>query len=129
MSVAVTKGRSESLQSQKNAWLVHLVLIVLSIVFAFPLLWLISTSLKPITETMRTPPTFIPSRWLWINYPRAFTYGADKLGFIPFLVYGRNTLILAILTVSGTVLSNALVAYAFARLRWPGRDFAFAATL
>lgn len=129
MSVAAIKARSEGLQGQKNAWLVHLVLIALSILFAFPLLWLISTSLKPITETMRTPPTFIPSRWLWINYPRAFTYGADKLGFIPFLVYGRNTLILAILTVSGTVLSNALVAYAFARLRWPGRDFAFAATL
>jgi multiple sugar transport system permease protein len=131
MSVAATnkQSRREGLKGQKNAWLVHLVLIALSILFAFPLLWLVSTSLKPITETMRTPPTFIPSRWLWINYPRAFTYGADELGFIPFLVYGRNTLLLAILTVSGTVCSNALVAYAFARLRWPGRDLAFAATL
>jgi multiple sugar transport system permease protein len=130
MSAAATnQRRREGLLGQKNAWLVHLVLIALSIVFAFPLLWLVSTSLKPITETMRTPPTLIPSHWLWINYPRAFTYGADKLGFIPFLVYGRNTLLLAILTVSGTVFSNALVAYAFARLRWPGRDLAFAATL
>jgi multiple sugar transport system permease protein len=128
MAVAIAqkrKGRPE----QKNAWAVHLVLVVLSIVFAFPLLWLVSTSLKPITETMRNPPTWIPSHWLWVNYPRAFTYGADKLGYIPFLVYGRNTLMLAILTMTGTVCSNALVAYAFARLRWPGRDFAFAATL
>jgi multiple sugar transport system permease protein len=95
---------------QKNAWLVHLVLIVLSILFAFPLVWMVSTSLKPITETMHLPVVWIPSHWMWINYPRAFTYGADKLGYIPFLVYGRNTLILAVLTVSGTVLSNALVA-------------------
>lgn len=114
---------------QRNAWAVHLVLILLSLVFLFPLLWLVSTSLKPIEETMRTPPTYIPTTFLWGNYVKAFTYNQDKLGYIPFLVYGRNTLVLALLTVSGAVVSNALVAYAFARLRWPGRDFAFALTL
>src|SRR5271165_5274283 len=126
MSVAATskQSRREGLTGQKNAWLVHLVLIALSIVFAFPLFWLVSTSLKPITETMHLPIIWFPSHWMWVNYPRAFTYGADKLGFVPFLVYGRNTLLLAILTVSGTLFSNALIAYAFARLRWPGRDFA-----
>ena len=114
---------------QKNTWLLHPVLIVLSIIFAFPLLWLVLTSLKPIAETMKVPIVWLPSRWEWFNYPKAFTYNSDKLGYIPFLVYGRNTLMLAVLTVSGTVISNALVAYGFARLRWPGRDVAFALTL
>lgn len=128
MSVAVTP-KNKRLTGQKNAWLLHLALIALSIVFIMPFLWLISTSLKPIAETMKQPPTWIPSQFLWHNYRDAFMYQSDKLGYIPFLVYGRNTLLICILVVTGTLVSNSLVAYAFARLRWPGRDFAFAVTL
>ncbi len=117
------------LDRQRNAWLVHVVLVAASVLFLFPLFWLVSTSLKPIDETMRIPPTFFPAAPQWHNYRDAFVYGADKLGYIPFLVYGRNTLLLCILGVAGTVISNSLVAYAFARLRWPGRDIAFALTL
>lgn len=117
------------MKPQKSQILTHIVLLALSIVFAFPLIWLISTSLKPIAETMKDPPTIIPSSFQWHNYKDAFVYGADKLGYIPFLLYGRNTLVICLLAVSGTVVSNALVAYSFARLRWPGRDIAFAVTL
>ncbi len=117
------------LRDQRHQWLVHLVLMLLSVAFLFPLLWLISTALKPIEETMRQPPTLFPSSIQWHNFRDAFVYGADKLGYIPFLVYGRNTLLLCILGVSGVVVSNSVVAYAFARLRWPGRDILFAATL
>ncbi|HCE00991.1 MAG TPA: sugar ABC transporter ATP-binding protein, partial [Armatimonadetes bacterium] len=66
---------------------------------------------------------------MWTNFADAMTYGADKLGYIPFLVYARNTLILCVLVVAGTVASNTLVAYSFARLKWKGRDAMFAATL
>jgi multiple sugar transport system permease protein len=128
MSVSAT-SRPGRLQEQRNAWLVHLVLIILSVIFIMPLLWMVDTSLKPLSETMRMPPTWIPSHVLWVNYPKAFAYQADKLGYIPFEVYGRNTLILCVLTVAGTVVSNSLVAYSFARLRWPGRDLIFAITL
>ena len=117
------------MKSQKTTILTHIVLLSLSIIFAFPLIWLISTSLKPIAETMKDPPSIIPSTFEWHNYKDAFVYGADKLGYIPFLLYGRNTLVICLLAVSGTVISNALVAYSFARLRWPGRDIAFAITL
>lgn len=108
---------------------IHLVLIGFSIIFLIPLAWMISTALKPIEETMQTPPIWIPSKLLWSNFADALAYNADKLGYIPFLVYARNTLILCLLVVAGTVASNSLVAYAFARLRWPGRDVAFAITL
>ena len=121
MSIAITQTRKGGL-GQRHAWLLHLVLMVASVLFLFPLAWMLMTSLKPIEETMKTPPVWLPSRILWSNYPEALRY-------IPFFVYARNTLIVAILSVSGTVCSNALVAYAFARLRWPGRDIAFAVTL
>jgi len=108
---------------------VHLVLIVLSLLFVSPLLWMISTAIKPIEETMTATPTLIPSKALWDNFPKAITYGSKELGYIPFLLYARNTLLVTILCVTGAVCSNAVVAYSFARLRWKGRDLFFAATL
>jgi multiple sugar transport system permease protein len=107
----------------------HLALILLGIVFAAPLLWMISTAIKPIAETMTSPPTFLPSKWLWKNFPDAITYGSQELGYLPFVVYARNTLLVTVLAVTGAVCSNAVVAYAFARMRWKGRDFLFAVTL
>jgi len=109
--------------------LVHIVLVLLSIAFAMPLLWMFSTSLKPIEETMATPPRWIPSHFLWSNYSEAIRYHSAELGYIPFLVYARNTLIVTILCVGGAVVSNSLVAYSFARIKWPGRDLFFGVTL
>jgi multiple sugar transport system permease protein len=59
-----------------------------------------------------------PFRLYWENYPRALTY-------IPFFRYVENTLILAILSVIGSILSCSLVAYSFSRIHWPGRDICF----
>ncbi|HSI72365.1 MAG TPA: carbohydrate ABC transporter permease [Fimbriimonas sp.] len=108
---------------------IHVVLVLLSVLFALPLIWMIATSLKPIDETMTSPPRWIPSKLLWENYPKAIAYHSDELGFIPFLVYARNTIIITLLAVTGAVLSNALVAYSFARIKWPGRDLFFGVTL
>jgi multiple sugar transport system permease protein len=114
---------------------IQAVLFLGSVIFLFPLVWMISTSLKPIAETMLTPPTFLPHgtwnfvRWDWKNYSDAVQYQREQLGFIPFLQYARNTLYIEVLAVAGTVVSNALIAYGFARIRWPGRGVAFALTL
>ena len=108
---------------------VHIVLIVLSLIFVSPLLWMVTTAIKPIEETMTATPTLLPSKFLWDNFPKAVTYGSKELGYIPFLLYARNTLMVTLLCVAGSVCSNAVVAYAFARLRWLGRDFFFAVTL
>jgi multiple sugar transport system permease protein len=105
------------------------VLLLLSGVFLFPFLWLLSTAVKPIDETMRQPPVWIPSKIQWENFWLAITHGSETLGYYPFLVYAVNTVVLCLLIVSGTVASNAMVGYAFARLRWPGREIAFAITL
>lgn len=109
--------------------LTQIALVVLSVAFVLPLLWMFATSLKPITETLTSPPKWVPSKVLWSNYPDAITYNSEQLGYIPFLVYARNTIIVTILTVVGAVVSNSLVAYSFSRLKWPGRDAFFAVTI
>jgi len=107
----------------------HVVLILLGIVFAVPLLWMVSTAVKPLEETMKAPPVWIPSEFQWGNFWKAISYKSEQLGYIPFLVYARNTIVITLLTVCGSVFANSLVAYAFARLKWWGRDQFFAVTL
>jgi multiple sugar transport system permease protein len=90
---------------------------------------MLSTAVKPIGETMTTPPRWIPSQFLWGNFKDAIAYDSKELGYIPFLVYARNTIIITLLAVGGSVLSNAIVAYSFARIKWPRRDLFFSITL
>jgi len=116
-------------QNRIRILLIQAALLILSAMFAFPFLWLISTAVKPIDQTMQMPPIWIPREFQWKNFIDATTYGQESLGYIPFLIYGRNTIVLCILTVAGTVASCSAVAYSFARLRWPGRDFVFGLTL
>lgn len=123
------KGWSLNQQSLGQVALIHLILVVLSLVFLVPLVWMVLTALKSDQEAMAFPPQWIPSEWKWENFPTAFAYNSENLGYAPFLLYGRNSLLICVLTVAGTVVSNALVAYSFARLKWPGRDIAFAVTL
>ena len=73
--------------------------------------------------------TFVPPqevtervKFWWDNYAKVFRK-------IPFFNYTKNTLIVCILGSLGVTLSSALVAYGFARIRWPGRDFIFMLTL
>jgi multiple sugar transport system permease protein len=112
-----------------NKILVTTALVVLSIVFLFPFAWMILTALKPLDETMTIPIKWIPSKFMWGNFMDAIKYGHESVGYYPFLVYARNSIVLCALIVSGTVASNSIVAYSFARLRWPGRDLAFGMTL
>ncbi len=87
--------------------------------FLTPFLWMVSTALKPLRETMSFPPKWIPSEWQWGNFHRAMI----EMG--PFWRYLGNTLIICFLSVAGTVMSSALAAYGFARIRWRGRDTVF----
>lgn len=96
----------------------HIVLIALSVMALVPVLWMISSSLKAPTEIFVTPMQWIPSTPRWENYPVAFERA-------PLWLYFTNTMIVCIVAVIGTVISSALVAFSFARMRWPGRDIVF----
>ncbi len=99
-----------------------LVLLVGAVGFVFPLAWMISTSLKDLSEVFTVPPVWIPATLHWENYPNSLTY-------FPFPLYLRNTLIITVPSVIGTLVSSALPAYGFSRVRWPGRDAIFVLVL
>jgi multiple sugar transport system permease protein len=78
-------------------------------------------------EAIFTPDQLQPVRDIglrWQNYTEALSYLPPETVYG--LVFLRNTLIIAILSVIGTILSSSLAAYAFARMRFPGRDAIFA---
>jgi len=97
---------------------VYVVLIALSISFLAPFALMVSTSLKTEDRIFTEHIEWIPNPIRWQNYTEA-------LQSFPFLLYLRNTLFVCALVVVGTVISSALPAYGFARLRWKGRDVMF----
>ena len=133
--------------------LIYVLLVLGAITCLIPLLWMVSTGLKPVDQTMSMPPTWIPYRFYvekdgilteiqkgdldkypnakivrkiaprWDNFTRAIKY----MKYFP--LYLKNTLILCVLTVVGTVASSALTAYGFARVDWRGRDKVFLVAL
>jgi multiple sugar transport system permease protein len=100
-------------------YLVHLLLIVGSIVMVMPFAWMVSTSLKNKTEVFVYPPQWIPTAPIIDNYVRAWQ-GA------PFPRYFANSILIASAVTLGTLITSALAAYAFARLKFPGREALFA---
>lgn len=100
----------------------HGAILLLLALWMLPILWMLSTSLKSDDELFTEEIRWVPQRIAWENYQNALTT-------FPFWLYLRNTLIIAVLTALGTVLSCLPPAYAFARMRWRGRNFWFWAML
>ena len=93
-------------------------LLVVAALFLAPALWMVSSSLKPDYEIFATPPTLWPLNPRWQNYVEALTS-------LPFGRFAINTLIIALSTIVGHLLSCSIVAYGFARLNGPGKSFFF----
>lgn len=98
--------------------LTHLVLIFGSIVMLIPMVWVISTSLKGMEQIGKWPPELIPDPVMWSNYVNAFKV-------IPVFRYLGNSLVIVSAQIVGAVLTCSLVAYGFARYKFPGRDVLF----
>ncbi len=101
----------------------YAMLLLGAVVFITPFAWMLSTSLKPLNETMTVPPRWLPSQIQWENYPRAI----EEMKM--FWRYTGNTIYLCAMTVIGTVLSSSLAAYGFSRIEWRGRDKVFVLVL
>ncbi len=102
--------------------LAHIVLLLGAIVFVFPFVWLVSTSVKPDYELFSFPPVLIPSTFRWDNYTR-------MLDYLPFFTFLKNTLYVTVMNVVGTLISSSMVAYGFARLKFPGKNVLFVVLL
>jgi len=87
-----------------------------------PLLWMVSTSLKPMKQLYVWPPVWIPDPIEWHNYPDAWQQRTWALFY-------KNTSIITASCIVGILLSCSIAAYAFARLQFPGRNVIFIALL
>lgn len=103
---------------------IHALLFAVSLLFLIPLWWLFVSSIKPIDQILTIPPIWWPQPPQWKNYVDALTSPA-----FPFWRLMFNTLFYCVLATIGTVVSSSVVAYAFARMRFVGRDLLFAITL
>lgn len=112
------RARSGWLSELRRTALWHLPMIAFAVVLLVPFGWLISTSLKEEGREFLLPPQWIPDPIAWHNYP-------DAMRALPFPTYLWNTAVVTIGQLSGTLLTASMAAFAFARLRFPGRNVLF----
>lgn len=105
-------------QRQVSHALIHLVLLGGLAGVLMPIAWALSTSLKDYGDLFIYPPVWIPNPPVWRNYVDAMTY-------VPFGRYFLNSTIITGSDIVGKLISCSLVAFAFSRLRWWGRDTLF----
>jgi multiple sugar transport system permease protein len=120
IGVAARRARSAA---RARAALLYLALSGVSLLTVFPFLWMLSSSLMRENESAVFPPRFIPTDPTLENYLRLFEPTIRM--FLPFDVYIFNSAYIAVLVVIGRVVVCAMGGYAFARVRFPGRDLAF----
>ena len=102
--------------------IIHAFLIMVSIMWVLPMVWMVSTSLKTDAQIFTWPPQWIPRPFRFENYPEAVSY-------IPLTLYARNTVYIAVGTIVGSLFACPLVAYGLARIPWKGRNVLFTLTL
>ena len=108
--------------SRQRRIMLHLLTSFLAIFAMFPFVWTVCSSLKTPPELVLFPPPLLPYTPQWGNY-------AELWRIVPFGIWLRNSLILTLVGTLGAVISATLVAYSFARFRYPGRDIFFFVTL
>ena len=120
-AIGIGSARASVKRSQRTqSILIHAVLITGGIIVMIPLAWMLSTSLKPPHQITKFPPIWIPEPFVWSNYYRAVTIFP-----VSFVVFVRNSMYMSLMITLGTVLSNAIVAFAFARLSFRGSRVLF----
>jgi len=121
-SASTIRSRSRRLFERTRTTILYLVTSAVSLAFFLPLLWMLTTAIKPTEQLFKIPPVWIPD-------PPNFNIFYDtwvKAGFTRYFV---NSVKVTGLSVIGRLISCTLAAYAFSRPRWPGRNLIFLATL
>ncbi len=101
---------------------VHLVLILIGIAMALPFLWMLSTSFKLPTAVAVFPPQLIPKPFTLQAYAGIFRR-------YPFGTAYLNSIKIAVIVVTGSLLTTSMAGFAFAKIQFPGRDRIFVAML
>lgn len=101
-----------------SGWLLNLLLILIGLCMLAPFYWALVTSVLPTADAFALPPKWLPTHLTLDNYREVFT-------LIPFGKLVLNSLKISTIITVGAVGTSTLAAYAFARLRFPGRDALF----
>ncbi len=99
-----------------------ILLALVAVSMLLPFFWMVSTALMGETEVYRVPPKFLPDEWRWSNF-------VEAMELQPFARFFLNTALVAAVSVAGQLLFCSMAGYAFARLRFPGRNRLFAVYL
>ncbi|MFZ5822998.1 MAG: carbohydrate ABC transporter permease [Bacillota bacterium] len=99
-----------------------MVLLAGAFAMAFPLLWLLSTALRPEAELLQLPPRILPSQWTLSNFTGVFNAA-------PFGRYFLNSMIFATGSTFGILTTSLIAGYIFAKFRFPGNQLLFMAIL
>lgn len=123
--MTATRPRPAAVLSRRNrealksaVW--HVVALLVLFVLLYPLFWLLGASFTPGHDIVGRN-AVIPESWTLDNYRSAL----DGIGRVPAWVFFRNSIVISGLSVVGVLVSCSLAAYAFARLRFPGRTLMF----
>ncbi|MEN9938948.1 MAG: L-arabinose transporter permease [Chloroflexota bacterium] len=120
--------RAKSLTRRRDAapildraidWAATAALAVGAVFMALPFVWMFSTSLRPVGESFTLPPAWLPTEWHVENYAAVFQSS------VPFLMFGVNSLKVTFFVTLGQLISCSMAGFAFARLRFPGRNILF----
>lgn len=114
-------AQTKAIKSTKR-FLAYIIMSLGALAMVLPFLWMISTALKEPGQIFRMPPVWIPKPIVWSNFKRAWTS-------LPFALFTSNSFKVSILGTIGTLLSCSWAAYAFSRLRFPGKDILFSIVL
>jgi ABC-type glycerol-3-phosphate transport system permease component len=108
--------------SRRRRIFLHALTLFLSVFAMFPFIWTLASSLKTPAELVLFPPPLLPYTPQWGNY-------AELWNVVPFGRWLWNSLVFTIVGTLGSIVSATLVAYSFARFKYPGRDVFFMITL
>jgi multiple sugar transport system permease protein len=109
---------SEYVGSFFRRFLAYFILIGGGVIFFFPFVWMVLTSLKDMGDLFVLPIKWIPSPPKWDNY-------AEIWEVLPFFRYTINSVVVSAVTVAAQLFFSSLAAYAFSRLKFPGREGIF----
>lgn len=112
------KHASNKLVKKVKRALIYVTVISLAVVILVPFFWMVSTALQEEGNIFAWPPQWIPDPPQWTNFP-------DAWNALPFNLYLGNTIFIVALGIIAELASATLVAYGFARFRFPGSDFVF----
>jgi multiple sugar transport system permease protein len=117
-TVSYRPSRQKQIKDVARQGILYVLACSLSLVLIFPLFWMVSTSLKTDAEANAPKPVWLPAR------PQLGAYG-EILSDPDWRTYIANSIFVTVLGVGGTLISVTIVAFAFSRIDWPGRNVVF----